>query len=240
MKQNKKACDLQSCVLCRQCLKDWLPAIDSNRKSFHFKKGELLFKEGETMTGMYFINTGLVKVHKHWNNDKELILRLAMNGDIVGHRGLGTDTIYPVSGTALEPADVCFVDLDFFTSTLKVNPDFLYQLMLFFAAELKESEKRMRNLAHMSVKGRVANALLFLKQKFGTGINGHIDITLSRQDLASYTGTTYETLFRTMNELIEKNAIKMDSKNIILLREDILAGYTNHETSGTNSNNKHG
>jgi CRP-like cAMP-binding protein len=238
MKQNKKTCDLQSCVLCRQCLKDWLPAIDSNRKSFHFKKGELLFKEGETMTGMYFINAGLVKVHKHWNNDKELILRLAKDGDIVGHRGLGTDTIYPVSGTALEPTDVCFVDLDFFTSTLKVNPDFLYQLMLFFAAELKESEKRMRNLAHMSVKGRVANALLFLKQKFGTGTEGHIDIALSRQDLASYTGTTYETLFRTMNELADENAIKTDGKNITLLREDILAGYTNHEAQGTNANNK--
>jgi len=162
MKQNKKTCDLQSCVLCRQCLKDWLPAIDQNRKSFHFKKGELLFKEGEQMTGMYFINTGLVKVHKHWNNDKELILRIAKNGDIVGHRGLGTDTIYPVSGTALESTDVCYVDLDFFDSTLKVNPGYLYQLMMFFASELKESEKRMRNLAHMSVKGRISNALLFL------------------------------------------------------------------------------
>ena len=102
------------------------------------------------MTGMYFINTGLVKVHKHWNNDKELILRIAKNGDIVGHRGLGSDTIYPVSGTALASTDVCYVDLDFFNSTLKVNPDFLYQLMMFFASELKESEKRMRNLAHMS------------------------------------------------------------------------------------------
>ncbi|MGZ8516133.1 MAG: Crp/Fnr family transcriptional regulator [Chitinophagaceae bacterium] len=226
MKQNKKNCDLKSCILCRQCLQDWLPAVDNNRKSFHFKKGELLFKEGDTMTGMYFINKGLVKVHKKWSDDKELILRLARNGDIVGHRGLGTDSIYPVSGTALEPTDVCFVDLDFFNSTLKVNQDFLYQLMLFFASELKESEKRMRNLAHMSVKGRVSNALLFLKQKFGTGPGDHIGITLSRQDLASYTGTTYETLFRVINELVEENAIKTDGKNIVLIHEDLLRSYS--------------
>ena len=226
MKLNKKTCDLNSCVLCRQCLKDWLPAIDSNRKSFHFKKGELLFKEGENMTGMYFINSGLVKVHKHWSSEKELILRLAKNGDIVGHRGLGNDTVYPVSGTALMPTDVCFVDLDFFNSTLKVNPDFLYQLMMFFAAELKESEKRMRNLAHMTVKERIANALLFLRQKFGTTTDGDIDIRLSRQDLASYTGTTYETLFRIMNELAAENAISMEGKNISIMQEDILNGYT--------------
>ena len=61
MKQNKKNCDLKSCMLCRQCQKDWLPAIDASRKNFHFKKGELIFKEDEEVAGMYFIDTGLVK-----------------------------------------------------------------------------------------------------------------------------------------------------------------------------------
>lgn len=229
MKQNKKSCDLKGCVLCRQCMTDWLPAIDVNRKSFHFKKGELLFKEGDTMTGMFFINTGLVKVHKHWNNDKELILRLARTGDIVGHRGMGTDTIYPVSGTALEPTDVCYIDLDFFNSTLKVNPEYSYNLLMFFAAELKESEKRMRNLAHMSVKGRIANALLYLRQKFGVTAQGRIDINLSRQDLASYTATTYETLFRIMNELVAENSIKTDGKSIFVLNEELLINHTRQE-----------
>ena len=229
MKQNKKNCDLKSCVLCKQCLPDWLPALDANRKSFHVKKGELLFKEGEEVKGMYFINTGLVKVHKQWGNDKELILRIASSGDIVGHRGLGSDTIYPVSGTALEPTEVCFLSLDFFNATLKVNHDFLYQLMMFFASELKESEKRMRNLAHMNVKGRIANALLYLKQKFGTESNGFIDLSISRQDLASYTGTTYESLFRIMNELVAENAIYTDGKKIRILKDNLLLTYTEQE-----------
>ncbi|MBI1782343.1 MAG: Crp/Fnr family transcriptional regulator [Sphingobacteriales bacterium] len=226
MKQNKKNCDLHSCVLCKQCQSDWLPAIDAARKSFHFKKGELLFTEGKEVTGMFFVTNGLVKVHKKWGSDKELILRIAKDGDIVGHRGLGSDTIYPVSGTALEPTDVCFVSLDFFNSTLKVNPDFLFQLMMFFAAELKESEKKMRNLAHMTVKGRTANALLALQQKFGTNPDGSLGITLSRQDFASYIGTTYETSFRTMNELADEKIIKMEGKNFFLLNEEKLIAYT--------------
>lgn len=229
MKQNKKNCDLHSCVLCKQCQPAWLPAIDAARKSFHFKKGELLFSEGEEVTGMFFVTKGLVKVHKKWGSDKELILRIAKDGDIVGHRGLGSDTIYPVSGTALESADVCFVSLDFFNSTLKVNPDFLFQLMMFFAAELKESEKRMRNLAHMTVKGRTANALLALQQKFGTKTDGSLAITLSRQDFASYTGTTYETSFRIMNELANEKLIKVDGKNIFILQYEKLFDYTSDE-----------
>ena len=226
MKINKKNCDLKSCVLCTQCQKDWLPAIDAHRKCISYTKGELLFKEGEEVMGMYFINTGLVKVHKKWGSDKELILRIAKSGEIVGHRGLGSDTIYPVSGTALEPTDVCFISLDFFNSTLKVNHDFLYQLMMFFASELKESEKRMRNLAHMSTKGRIANALLFLKNKFGLTPEGALAITISRNDMASYTGTTYETLFRMMNELMEENILRMEGKNIFIQQEEKLLEYT--------------
>jgi CRP/FNR family transcriptional regulator len=225
MKKNKKNCDLKSCVLCRHCLSDWLPAIDNNRKSFHFKKGELLFYEGQQVSGMYFIHTGLVKVHKKWGADKELILRIARNSDIVGHRGLGADTFYPVSATALEPTDVCYVDIGFFNTTLKVNHDFLYQLMMFFAAELKESEKRMRNLAHMTVKGRIANVLLNFKEKFGISPEGIIDLHLSKQDLASYTGTTYETLFRIMNEMAEEGSISVDGKKISLLNIELLFYY---------------
>ena len=94
MKKQKRDCDLKSCMYCRLCIPEWLPAIGANRKIANFKKGELLFKEGETMTGIYFVNNGTVKVHKQWGQ-KELIVRFVKNGDIVGHRGLGDDTIYP-------------------------------------------------------------------------------------------------------------------------------------------------
>jgi CRP-like cAMP-binding protein len=214
MKKNKKTCDLKSCMLCRLCLKEWLPALDTNRQCLHFQKGEQVFEEGQQMKGIYFIYSGSMKVHKKWDDEKELIVRIAGKGDIVGHRGLGKDNYYPVSGTALEPTDVCFVEMDFFMSTLKVNPEFLFDLMLFFAAELKESEKNMRNLAHMPVKGRVAQALIQLQQKFGTAKEGWIDITLSRQDLASFAGTTYETVFRIMTEWTQDGIIKTEGKKI--------------------------
>ena len=47
--------------------------------------------------------------------------------------------------------------------------------------------------------------------------------------MASYTGTTYETLFRIINELTEEKAISVDGKNISIIREDILYDYTKTE-----------
>jgi CRP-like cAMP-binding protein len=228
VKSNKDSCDLKSCFLCRLCTKEWLPAIDAHRKNYSVKKGELLFAEGEEMTGIYFIYKGTVKVHKQWG-EKELIVRLAKDGDILGHRGLGTDTLYPASATALEPCTVCFIDLAFFQATCKVNYDFLYELMMFFAGELKESEKKMRNLAHMPVKGRIANALLALQNKFGTASDGAVNISLNRQDLASYTGTTYETVFRILNEMTQEGVISVTGKSIVLKNAQMLKEYAKAE-----------
>lgn len=222
----KNKCDLHTCSMCLGCRPEWLSAIDANRKMLHFKKGDRLFKEGDAVIGMYFIYSGLVKVHKQWGDDKELIVRFAKQGAIVGHRGLGTDTIYPVSATALSTAEICFVDLGFFIATLKVNDQYLFDLMMFFASELKESERRMRNLAHMSTKGRIGQALLTLQGKFGVTSDGLINIDISRQDLASYSGTTYETLFKMLNEFVEEKLINLDGRNIQILDQQGLVKYT--------------
>ena len=161
-------------------------------------------------------------MHKHWGEEKELILRFAKEGNIIGHRGLGKDLVYPVSGTAIEPTTVCFVDLDFFKASLKTNYDFLYELMQFFANELKESERNMRNLAHMTVKGRIAQALLTLEEKFGNTAAGSLNITITRQDLSSFAGTTYETVFRVLNELADEKAIITDGKDIRIIDKSVL------------------
>ena len=227
MSRSKKLkCDLHTCSMCLGCQPAWLGAIDANRKMLHFKKGGQLFKEGDPMTGMYFIHSGLVKVHKQWGDDKELIVRFAKQGAIVGHRGLGNETIYPVSATALSTTEICFVDLNFFIATLKVNPQYLFDLMMFFASELKESERRMRNLADMSTKGRIGQALLTLFDKFGVTPDGLINIDISRQDLASYSGTTYETLFKMLNEFVEEKLINLDGRNIQILDQKGLVKCT--------------
>lgn len=212
--------------MCRNCQKEWLPAIEHHRKKYFFKKGELLCQEGAKAEGVFFVYTGTVKVHKKWGKDKELIVRFARKGDIVGHRGLGKSLVFPISATALEPVTACYIDLDFLLTTLKVNDAFLFQLMMFFAEELEESEKKMRNLAHMTVKGRVALALATLKEKFGVDKNGALNILLNRQDIASFAGTTYETVIRLINEFVTEDAIEIAGKNIIIKSTKKLLSYT--------------
>jgi CRP-like cAMP-binding protein len=98
--------------------------------------------------------------------------------------------------------------------------------MMFFADELQESERKMRNLAHMPVKGRISQALISLSNQFGITSEGFIDIELSRQDLASYAGTTYETVFRIINELTLEKVISVSRKSISIIDPERLLSFT--------------
>lgn len=222
MKKSKADCDQKVCFLCRLCLPEWIPAIKANKKTLYYKKGDVIFNEGDPVEGIYFVYSGTVKIHKKWGNEKELIIRFAKSGDIIGHRGLGTEMEYPISGTALEATTVCYIDLQFFRTTITVNNDFTIQLLMFYAEELQRSERKMSNLAHMQVKGRIAYSLLSLHNKFGVTTDGSIDVLLTRQDLASYAGTTYETVFRILNEFANDGTIKITNKNIGIANVDHL------------------
>lgn len=219
IKESKQQCDLKSCFLCSSCITDWLPAIAANKQTILFKKGQDIFKEGDTVEGIFFVYNGKVKVHKRWDEDKELILRFAKNGDILGHLGLGDSPVYPIAATAVENTKVCFVKMDFFESSLNVNPQFTIKLMKVFANALQESEKRMRNLAHMPVKERIAQALLSLKQQFGLTAQGFIDIELTKQDIASYAGVAYETFFKVTQEFLQNSLIEVEGKSYRLINE---------------------
>jgi CRP/FNR family transcriptional regulator len=215
-------CNVSQCFLCNHCSKEWRELIALKKKTFVLKKGASIFRQGDPVQGIYFIYEGSAKIHAHWDEEKELIVRFACKGSVVGHRGLGHDPVYPVSATTLEPSKVCYVDHDFFLASLDNNPRLSRSFLEFYEDELPRVEKRMKNLAHMPVKGRVALALLDIADIFGTDEQGTISNATLRQDIASYAGTTYETVFKLMQEFTSSKIISAKGKSITIHQMDAL------------------
>jgi CRP-like cAMP-binding protein len=220
MKKNKDQFNLQPDFLYQHCVVDWWPALDAHKQIVHVRKGEMIFKEGDEVKGVFFMIEGVAKVHKHWFEEKELVIRFARENDIIGHRGLSTHSnVYPISATALAKTTLCFLNLPFFNSTLRVNADLMFNFLMFFADELQLSEQRMRDLAHMPVRNRVFNTLQVLRNKFGMNDEGFISFPVSRQDIAAYTGAAYETVYKILTEFTAADVIRTDGKFIALLKD---------------------
>ncbi|HEX2607246.1 MAG TPA: Crp/Fnr family transcriptional regulator [Flavisolibacter sp.] len=207
-----KDCDLQQCFLCRHCHIEWKELIVLKKRTQVFRKGRTIFQEGDRVEGLFFLYEGAVKVSQTWGAEKELIIRFAGPGDVLGHRGFGSAHIYPITATALEDSQVCYIDTPFLEASLKVNPQLTYGLLDLYASELQKAERRMRDLAHRDGRGRILLALLEAEQSFGVDEQGFVRLPLTRQDIASYAGTSYETVFKVFSEWVAAGWINFSGK----------------------------
>lgn len=203
-------------VLQKFCSEHWCKFILFHSKTISVSAGNSIFLAGEDTLGIHILNKGKAKVVACTGIGTDRIIRLAAEDDILGHRGFGGPWKYTVSAIALEDSELLFIPIDIFNAAFRSNPDFAYYMLMFFAEELRESE---RLATQLPIKNVIASVLYNNLQVFGfeKGSSTKLSHTLSRKDLASQAGTRYETLVRTLTELNSENIIKLDGKAIHIL-----------------------
>ena len=208
--------------------KEWLDFISHHSQVLHFKTGETIFSAGEDTKGIYMIESGKVKITYRQFNGTDLLIRLSGENQIIGHRGLGGNWTYPITAYVLADTTVTFIPTDLFKTLVKVNPEFSYHMLNFFAEQLRKSEIR---IMQYPVKNRVIRAILenFDAYGFESKKSTKLSYTLSRNDIASKANTTYETVIRTLAELNKKKLIKIDGKSLHILEVDKLRQLANLE-----------
>lgn len=181
------------------------------------KKGETIFREGDPVNGIYFIYKGKVKVYNSGIRNKPQIVRFADSGNILGHRGFGKLRVYPIGATALENSTICFVPADVFLNTMNNNGLLAVELVNFYADELRRAENKLRSLSQMSVKQKIAEAILTLSEIYGVVKENETEflkIQLSRQEYADITGASLEEVIRTISQLKKEQLIAIEGKKI--------------------------
>lgn len=206
-----------------------LGALDRHKTCNLYKKGQTIFHAGTRPVGLYCLKKGKVKIFKTGSDGKEQIVRMAKPGDLIGYRSFLAEEFYSASAITIEDTDVCFIDREDFNSVLLSSEKLSKNLIKLLSRELRESENLIRNMAQKSVKERVAEILLLLKEKFG--MDSHdptlLNASLTREELANYVGTATETLIRFLSELKEEGIIETQNRKIYILNHAALAEIAN-------------
>lgn len=216
--------------LSNYCTEEWMFLLKNYLTVKSFKKDQRIITEGDKVTGVYFINKGMVKVVSLFDKTNERILRLASKGSLVGHRGLYSKN-YPISAIALSDTELTFIPMDIFIILIKTNPDFSIFLITFISEELRRADEQMKNMIHGEVITRISIIICMLIDAFGyDGKEKYrLNYTLSRKDIANIAGTTYESVIRNLTQLENKKIIKMDGKNFIITDETDLRKLASHQ-----------
>ena len=208
-----KTCVNESCLIKKNLNNINNAVFVDNKKTLKCKKGQQFIIEGAPVNGLFFILKGTVKVFRTGINGREQIVRFAKEGEIIGHRGFGTEEYYSIGAIALQDAVLCYFSKDDLQEALLKNPKFGYDMMLFYANELNRSESKVKSISQMTVRERVIDTLLYIHRKFGD-LRGFLNLPLSRKEYADYAGTTEEQVIRIFSALKKEGLITAKGKKI--------------------------
>jgi CRP/FNR family transcriptional regulator len=189
--------------------------------SITYKKGEVIYRAGDQSDSLYIVNKGRVRIYRLSESGKEQLLRILNPGDFTGELALFNDSIHEAYASAMVDTSVCTVKRSDFQNLLMKYPTISLKVMAEFSTRLEKAEKQTTRLATEKVDTRIA---LFLAECIEDDTkNNEIILPMSKKDLASYLGTTPETISRKLLEFETLGYIKqISNKKIQILDLDSL------------------
>ncbi len=206
---------------------DDLEYIDQNKSINVYKKGDVLYREGNRILGCYCVNSGILKIYKTGLDGKEQIIAFAQKGDITGYRSVLSNEPACTTAEVLEDASICFIPSNIMFSFVKKNSDFALSLMQLTCKELNQANSYIKDIAQKTVRERLAEVLLMLEDNFGKDADGFLTISLTRSELSNIVGTATESVIRLLSDLKNENIILMASKKIKILNKNELKKISN-------------
>lgn len=208
---------------------DALLAIHQHSSEKTYRRGAVIFFEGDPGEGFHYVKSGRVKIVKATGDGREHIIKLLDPGDLFAEVLLFSSRPYPATAVAAEDACIGSISNAALERLILANNQLALQLIKALSQRLLYAQEKIKNLALGDVPARTAETLLRLAREHGRpAANGAVvvRIGLSRQELANLVGTTRETVTRTLGALKKAGIIDFAGDDITILKPERLASYT--------------
>ena len=228
----------QTCSIRRLCLPvmladseiEHLENIIQRKKVL--KKGEFLFKAGETFDAIHAIRSGSIKSYTIASDGTEQLTGFHLPGEMVGLNAVSTE-VFPSFAIALETSLVCSIPFDKLEVLSRDLPGLQSQLFRVMSGEIRDEQELMMLLNKKNADERFAAFVMNLSARYKRrGLSDHeFILSMTRGDIGNYLGLAVETVSRLITRLQKKNLISMKDRYLnILDKEGLsqLAGVSCH------------
>jgi len=185
-----------------------------------FKKNQIIYAEGDEPEYLWCLLKGKVKKFKEGVGGRVQILRLIRPVQYFGYRAYFAEEPYVSSAAAFEPSTLGALPM----SIVKEMIDRNINLAWFFIRELSHnlggSDTRIVNLTQKHIRGRLAEALIVMRENYGFEDDGlTLKIYMAREDLANLSNMTTSNAIRTLSTFVNEHLIAVDGRRIKILNE---------------------
>jgi len=186
----------------------------------HFGKDEYIFFEGDPSFWLGVVLEGRVKMIKHSEGGKDVVLNLIAPGEMLGEVAAFNGEPYPATAQAMGPTVVASIHRDDYLHLLKQYPALALRVIEELGRRLRGAQEMIKSMAVERVERRIARILLKLAAATGSSNEEGIviEMPLTRQDIAEMTGTTVETAIRTMSKFRKKGLVQTKRGRVTILQ----------------------
>lgn len=185
-----------------------------------FKKNKEIYVEGDVPHYLYCLISGKVKVFKEGVGGRAQIVRIVKPVEYFGYRAGFACQNYVTSAAAFEPSIIVCIPIKVMIALIQENSRLAWFFIQRLSANLGQADERTVSLTQKHIRGRLAEALLFLKDCYGVEEDGStLSIYLSREDLANLSNMTTSNAIRTLSVFAAEHIVAIDGRKIKLIDE---------------------
>jgi CRP-like cAMP-binding protein len=187
--------------------------------------GAPIYFSGEPAQRLYVVAAGKVKLLRHTEEGKDILLDILGPGEYFGALATLGDAAYQETAQSQTECCTLSIDAEAFEQIMAAYPLVALRVLSIVSERLQRAQETISHLSAHGVESRIAAALLYLAGKFGEEREGEVLITvhLSREELAQMTGTTPESASRVMSQFRKDGLIRSGRQWVSVVSLDALA-----------------
>lgn len=196
-----------------------LERIDSASDTLTLRKRQIIWNVGDKPEQIFFIRSGLVKLSKITDDDREITLHLLQKNDICGELAILSGTPHNTTAETYEESVLYAVPRDEFLRVMKANLTLAMGIIETMADRRRTLEDRTEQLIFRTAHSRLASLFLDLANRFGVRDSRGIIINmkLTHKEMASFIGASRETVSFAILDLRKDKQILTEEKRVIIL-----------------------
>jgi CRP/FNR family transcriptional regulator, dissimilatory nitrate respiration regulator len=189
-----------------------------------YKKGNILFSQGDEAQGFYLVIHGKIKIYRMSPQGQEYIMRIVGPGETIAEAAVFSGKTYPASAEALEDSRLYYLKKSDFLFLIQESPQLALNMMTGLSLLLRQLAQQVEDLSLKEVSARLARFLIEEALKVSpVPANGlTIPLEMKKGLLASRLGTIGETLSRTLAKMKQREIIQINTKVITIKNIEVL------------------
>ena len=189
---------LRSCKLFSDLDEHELQALQPIALRKEYRKGQIVFGEGDPSRGFFLVASGAVKIFRVGPDGRERVLHVVETGESFAEAAMFMD-MYPATAEALGPSTIVYIEKNGFKQLLMHDPHLSLKIMGALVKWLSHMRNALTDLTLKEVPARFASYVLSLPVEPGKPIK----VTISKTTVAQMLGTTKETFSRLLARLAQ-------------------------------------